>query len=121
MCIRDRCWPRFAKVSDGDKAQFPGWPVTVKMAQNDGRSVRGWSPRLSFSKPNPVVQVINEKTGEVLYTVRVQGKSFQPKVYSMDPHSVRVGKDSPNKPLLANANPSKDRKAAAVIPVNPFL
>ena len=119
--ITFECWPRFAKVSDGDKAQFPGWPVTVKMAQNDGRSVRGWLPRLSFSKPNPVVQVINEKTGEVLYTVRVQGKSFQPKVYSMDPHSVRVGKDSPNKPLLANASPSKDRQAAAVIPVNPFL
>ena len=119
--ITFECWPRFAKVSDGDKAQFPGWPVTVKMAQNDGRSVQGWLPRLSFSKPNPVVQVINEKTGEVLYTVRVQGKSFQPKVYSMDPHSVRVGKDSPNKPLLANASPSKDRQAAAVIPVNPFL
>ena len=82
--ITFECWPRFAKVSDGDKAQFPGWPITVKMTQNDGRKVKGWLPKLNFSKANPVVQVINDKSKEVLYTVRVQGKSFQPKVYSSD-------------------------------------
>ena len=46
--ITFECWPRFAKVSDGDKAQFAGWPVTVKMAQNDGRKVTGWLPKLTF-------------------------------------------------------------------------
>ena len=35
--ITFECWPRFSKVSDGDQAQFPGWPVTFKMTQNDGR------------------------------------------------------------------------------------
>ena len=115
------CWPRFSKVSDGDQAQFPGWPVTFKMSENDGRMVKGWLPKLSFSKPNPVVQVINDKTKEVLYTVRVQGKSFQPKVYSMDPHSVRVGKDTPKNPLLANARPKKEPKKAKVLRVDPFL
>lgn len=25
------CWPRFADVRDGDAAQFPGWPITVKV------------------------------------------------------------------------------------------
>ena len=65
------------------------------MNQNDGRQVKGWLPRLNFTKSNPVVQVINDKSKEVLYTVRVQGKSFQPKVYSSDPHSVKVGQDTP--------------------------
>jgi hypothetical protein len=119
--ITFECWPRFAKVSDGDKAQFPGWPVTLKMTQNDGRNVMGWLPKLSFSKPNPVVQVINDKTKDILYTVRIQGKTFQPKVYSMDPHSVRVGKDFPKNQLLANARPQKNRKDTKVLRVDPFL
>jgi hypothetical protein len=28
------CWPRFADVRDGDAAQFPGWPITVRMEED---------------------------------------------------------------------------------------
>ena len=115
------CWPRFSKVSDGDQAQFSGWPVTFKMTQNDGRKIKGWLPKLSFSKPNPVVQVLNDKTKEVLYTVRVQGRNFHPKTYSMDPHSVRLGKDSPKTLLFSKTSPVRDPKKVKVLSVNPHL
>jgi len=116
--ITFECWPRFAKVTDGDKAQFAGWPVTVKMADNDGREIIGWLPKLVFSEKNQVVQIENLKTKEILYTVRINGTTFQPKVYSMDPHEVRLGKNGPETQLLTNCNPVKDPAKAKVLSVN---
>ena len=116
--ITFECWPRFAKVTDGDKAQFAGWPVTVKMADNDGRKIMGWLPKLVFSKKNQVVQIKNLKTEEILYTVRINGTTFQPKVYSMDPHEVRLGKNGPETQFLTNCNPVKDPAKAKVLSVN---
>jgi len=116
--ITFECWPRFAKVTDGDKAQFAGWPVTVKMADNDGREIMGWLPKLVFSKKNQVVQIKNLKTKEILYTVRINGNTFHPKVYSMDPHEVRLGKNGPETQLLSNCNPVKDPAKAKVLSVN---
>ena len=90
---------------DRNKAQFPGWPVTHKMSDNDGREVVGWLPQLTFSKPNQVVQVTNKKTNEVLYTIRIQGKSFQPKVYSMDIHEIKSGKNKPEIVVIPQIQP----------------
>ncbi len=108
--ITFQCWPRFSKVSGGDKAQFPGWPVTFKMSDNDGRKVRGWLPKLNFSKPNLVVQIIKEATDEVIYTVRAKGKSFHPKVYESGNYTIKVGKDLPNKVVGIKLKPVKDSK-----------
>ena len=116
--ITFECWPRFAKVTDGDKAQFAGWPVTVKMSHNDGRKIMGWLPKLVFPKKNQVVQIKNLKTEEILYTVRINGNTFQPKVYSMDPHEVRHGKNGPKNQLLTNCIPVKDPAKAKRLSVN---
>ena len=116
--ITFECWPRFSKVSDGDQAQFPGWPVTFKMTQNDGRKVKGWLPKLTFTQPKQVVQVINEKTKEILYTVRVKGKSFQPKVYENGNYSVKFGPDQPSKFALHNVPSSAKAKAAGSKKIN---
>ena len=116
--ITFECWPRFSKVSDGDQAQFPGWPVTFKMTQNDGRKVQGWLPKLTFTQPKQVVQVINEKTKEILYTVRVKGKNFQPKVYENGNYSVKFGPDQPSKFALQNVPSSAKAKAAGSKKIN---
>ena len=73
------CWPRFADVSEGDKAQFSGWPVTHKMSDNDGREVVGWLPQLTFSKPNQVVQVTNKKTMKSFTPYEFRENPFSPK------------------------------------------
>ena len=91
------CWPRFAPNGEGAREQFAGWPVTVEMAANDGRKPRAWLPILRFnSVSNAVVQVVEEKTGEVLYSVRVQGEQFQPPVFSSGTYTVKVGRDQPD-------------------------
>ncbi len=95
--ITFECWPRFAKVADGDKAQFPGWPITITQDANDGRQVHG---HLSVVKlegvANPVVQVIAEATGEILYTVRSQTENFKPRVYAAGKYTVKAGRDKPD-------------------------
>ncbi len=104
--ITFECWPRFSKVGDGDKAQFPGWPITVSMENNDGRKVTGWLPELVFENgTNPVVQVIEDATGEVLYTVRAHGSRFHPRVYSAGKHTIKLGKDKPDAQTLAGLEP----------------
>lgn len=95
--ITFECWPRFADANEGDKAQFPGWPLTVAMADNDGRKPTAWLPELLFEgATNPVVQVINQKTNEVLYTLRIRGHRFQPPVFEAGEYTVRVGKNRPD-------------------------
>lgn len=95
------CWPRFSDAKQGDKAQFPGWPVTVAMKDNDGRRVAGWLPELIFEgATDPVVQVIEEKSGDILYTLRIQGDRFQPPVYAKGKYTVKTGRDKPETQTL---------------------
>jgi hypothetical protein len=92
--ITFECWPRFAKVEDGDKAQFPGWPITISQDANDGRKVHAQLPEVKLEGvAHPVVQVIAESTGEILYTVRSQTESFKPRVYAPGKYTVKAGKD----------------------------
>jgi hypothetical protein len=95
--ITFECWPRYADVAQGDAAQFPGWPVTFRMEDNDGRRVTGHLPELRVEgATDPVVQVIREADGEILYTRRIQGRHFQPPVFGPGPYTVKVGHDRPD-------------------------
>ncbi len=109
--ITFECWPRFADVNQGDTAQFPGWPITVNMRDNDGRSPVGHLPELVVSGASqPVIQVKNEQGGEILYTVRAASQRFRPPVFADGTYTVRIGRDRPDlktatalKPVLGEA------------------
>jgi len=95
--ITFECWPRYADLAQGDRAQYPGWPFTFKMEDNDGRKVTGYLPELQFSGvTDPVVQVIQESNGEILYTQRIQGDRFQPRVFGPGAYTVKAGRDKPD-------------------------
>ena len=111
--IKFDCWSRFASVDDGDLAQFPGWPITIRMHENDGRKVAGYLPRLQFTpRSRPVVQVVRQDTGEVLYTVRVDSDEFDPPVYADVPHAIRVGRDKPKPAIVAKDMQPSERAAS---------
>jgi hypothetical protein len=63
-----------------------------------------------------VVQVIEDQTGEVLYTVRAQGGRFQPRVYSPGKHTVKLGRNKPGEQTLAGLEP-KPKASAGQRPV----
>ena len=46
-----------------------------------------------------VVQVINEKTGEIVYTLRIKGTKFRPKVFTEDSYTINVGEGTARKSL----------------------
>ena len=110
------CWHRFANVKKGD-AQFPGWPITFKMADNDGRVATHWLPELQFAKPNPVVQVVEDASGEILYTIRIQGKTFQPPVYAAGAYTVKAGENLPDATTLSSIKAKKAKGPAGTLDV----
>lgn len=90
------CWPRFSDVSKGDSEQFPGWPMRFKMSDNDGREAVAFLPELNFKGIlNPVVQIVEESSGDVLYTTRVRSGIYRPKVYANGKYTIRVGEGLP--------------------------
>ena len=106
------CWPRFCDVTDGDKVQYSGWPITIDQDANDGRKITGWLPELRFEKGvNPVVQVIEESMNEVLYTTRPKGNRFQPRVYSKGKHTVKIGLQKPDSKILKSLDPKVKSEA----------
>jgi len=71
---------------------FPGWPVTIRQADNDGREPWGRLPDLQVSGMlDPVVEVIREQTGEVISSFRIRGPEHAPPVFEPGLYSVRVG------------------------------
>ncbi len=101
--ITFECWPRFSDAAAGDKAQFPGWPITVNADQNDGRIPVAWLPVFEFEPGiNPVVRVAHARGGEVLYCVRVSGPTFQPPVFAPGHYTITIGHDRPDGPIFGN-------------------
>ncbi len=95
--ITFECWPRFAEMSDGDKAQFTGWPITIDYRDNDGRKPIGYLPEVVVSGVDrPVIQVIQADSKEVLYTVRAQSNRFKPPIYRKGAHTLKIGRDQAN-------------------------
>jgi len=90
--ITIECWPRNVDVTDPASRQYPGWPKTISQLDNYGRKAAAYLPTLKISgTEDPVVQVIDEAGGEVVYTLRIKGDEFRPKVFAKGTYTIRVG------------------------------
>jgi len=77
-------WPRWVDPSSPDAKQFYGWPVTFNQFDNYGGEV-GYLPMLEISGlESPVLQLIDESTEEIVYTVRVPSSTFRPKIFDTE-------------------------------------
>jgi len=71
---------------------LPGWPVVCSLLDNDGRRPAGYLPVLRFKGiDNPVVQVVEEASREIIYTLRIRGNEFRPPVFQAGNYTVRCG------------------------------
>ena len=106
------CWPRLPDSQTTQTGQFPGWPITVSMEDNDGRKPAAYLPELIFDDvTDPVVQVIDEDRDEILYTVRVQGSRFQPRVYRLGQYTVKLGLGLPDAKTLSHLDAAEKERA----------
>ena len=88
--ITMECWPwNVTELVEAN--QYQGWPVTIHMQDNYGRKAYGYLPRLQFEeKTSPVVEVIDEKNGGLVYSLRVNSDSFDPRVFHDGSYTVLV-------------------------------
>ncbi len=86
-------WRFLADVANpGPDDQFPGWPLTISQFDNYGRDAEAWLPGIQIEgEPSPVIEVIDQQTGELEYSVRINGTSFSPKVFSEGIFTIRLG------------------------------
>ena len=90
--ITVECWPRWVDPSRPDAKQYAGWPITVNQLDNYGREAKAHLPMIEVKGlTDPVVQVIDESNDEVVYTLRINGTSFRPKVFKDGTYTLKVG------------------------------
>lgn len=96
--ITIECWPRNVDITDPASKQYPGWPRTIKQEDNYGRKAVAYLPTIAVrGMRNPVVQVIDESDDEIIYTLRINGNSFRPKVFKEGNHTIKVGEPGTEK------------------------
>jgi len=88
--IRMECWPRFANPNNEDQ-QYEGWPKTISQFDNYGRKASTFLPTISIEGiENPVIEIKDEKSGELVYCVRISGIEFKPKVFKQSSYEIKL-------------------------------
>ena len=108
-------WPGYADPTTGKP--FPGWPVNINQNDNYGRRIVAWLPEIvTQGLSNPVIRIISETTGEMIYNLRISGNSFQPGVFFYGPFTIEAGdpdSDTWQKAEGIQAWTSKERQSLA--------
>lgn len=85
-----QCWPRYADPTDPSQ-QYRGWPRTIDQLDNYGKMPLGYLPALNITGlDNPVVHVIHQQTGELVYALRLPKHTFTPMVFENGKYNVIV-------------------------------
>jgi len=92
------CWPRLARPELGDNDQYEGWPIKISQEANYGRKAKAYLPEITISGlNNPVIQIINEKTNEIVYSLRLNKNIFKPKIFDDSvKYTIKVGEPDTN-------------------------
>ena len=109
--ITMECWPRGSDVTRPDAKQYPGWPMTITQEDNYGRKAVAYLPTFKVEGiTDPVVQVIDETNNETVYSLRIKGNSFTPKVFKKGSYTVIVCNQKDKSKTLTKVVPGKGLK-----------
>ncbi|WP_235835903.1 alkaline phosphatase D family protein [Cognatitamlana onchidii] len=89
--ITFNCWPRNVDITRKDSKQYPGWPITISQFDNFSPKTFYQLPLLLLSKPDQVVTIRGSATGAVESSVRIKGKSYQPKTLRSGFYTIEIG------------------------------
>jgi hypothetical protein len=90
--IKIDAWRFIADVENPNpiRDQFPGWPFQINQYDNFGSGAKNLLPEFIVNKPNQVIQITNNKTGETEYVFRMKGEKIQPKVFTSGTYSIKI-------------------------------
>ena len=115
--IRMECWPRYADPTK-ENQQYEGWPKTISQFDNYGK--KGWArlPLISVKNAEhpPVIELINESTGELVYCVRMKESEFSPKVFGDGSYKITIT-DTKRKlsKVFKGVVPTKDKHERIIV------
>lgn len=113
--IVSEAWPRWVDPSVPDAAQYPGWPIEVSQMDGYDRPAVGYLPEVVVTgMMDPVVQIVDEETSAIVYTLRVLGNRFRPRVFvASGTYTVVVGEPGTDRlRTITGVTPTGDRAAA---------
>ncbi|MFC2110267.1 alkaline phosphatase D family protein [Bacteroidota bacterium] len=95
--IKTECWPRFVDPTEKN-SQYTGWPITIKQEDNYSRKAKAYLPKIKVKGlKNPVIQIINEDSKEIMYSLRLNSKTYIPKVFDANlSYTIKVGDPDTN-------------------------
>jgi phosphodiesterase/alkaline phosphatase D-like protein len=95
--ITIECWPLLADVTQPE-TQFRGWPRMFEVMENYGRKAAASLPKLEIrGVKEPLVEVIDERNGELVCCLRLNRGSWQPGVFAAGKYTVRVSEPESGK------------------------
>lgn len=110
-------WPYYSGPENG--TPFPFWPVKFNQLDNYGKQADAWLPEVICTGiDDPVIRITRERTGEMVYTLRINGNSFQPGVFAYGNYIIEIGEPDNGrwKKLEGiNATSFKDRQPLEVV------
>tara|TARA_R110002050_G_scaffold115670_1_gene231878 strand:+ start:587 stop:3073 length:2487 start_codon:yes stop_codon:yes gene_type:complete len=88
-------WRFYADVENPNpvRDQFPGWPKQISQFDNLGMGAENVLPEISLNQSNQVMQIWNEKTGELAQVYRMKGNTVQPKLHEAGTFKLIIGED----------------------------
>ncbi len=104
-------------INPGKDDQHPGWPFTINQLDNYGRKATGWLPTLKISgKPDPVVEVIDQESGDTEYMIRIKGNDFTPGVFREGNYEVIISyPESPGSRILTDIQPLPEKGTKEIV------
>ena len=99
--IKIDAWRFLADVENPNpiRDEFPGWPLTISQFDNLGKGADNVLPLIEVNKPDQVILITNEKTGELVNAYRMKGKSVQPRLFESGVFTVRIGEGDNSKEI----------------------
>ena len=78
-------------MEQGDSEQYPGWPITINQQENYLSNAAFTLPTVKVDGlSNAVIQVVDEAKNEIVYTLRINGTVFTPKVNKSGMYSISI-------------------------------
>ena len=104
------CWGRNIDITNPKSKQYKGWPITISQFDNFNPKTAFFLPKLEVSKENQVVTVRKSSSKEVVSSVRIKGKKYQPKVLEEGIYDIEIGEGKNLKQFFKIQSTKKNRK-----------